>query len=38
MNKVLKIKKEKGSIESVVEESSLDFKNIELVGIIILIK
>lgn len=29
MNKVLKIKREKGSIESVVEESSLDFKNIE---------
>ena len=29
MNKVLKIKKEKGSIESVVEESSLNFKNTE---------
>ena len=29
MNKVLKIKKEKGSIESVVQESSLDFKNTE---------
>ena len=27
MNKVLKIKKEKGSIESVVEKSSLNFKN-----------
>ena len=29
MNKVLKIKKEKGSIESVVEASSLNFKNTE---------
>ena len=29
MNKVLKIKKEKGSIELVVEDSSLDFKNSE---------
>ena len=29
MNKVLKIKKEKGSIESVVEKSSLNFKNTE---------
>jgi len=29
MNKVLKIKKEKGSIESVVEASSLNFKNVE---------
>ena len=29
MNKVLKIKKEKGSIEAVVEASSLNFKNIE---------
>ena len=29
MNKVLKIKKEKGSIELVVEESSLNFKNTE---------
>jgi len=29
MNKVLKIKKEKGSIESVVEESSLNFRNTE---------
>ena len=29
MNKVLKIKKDKGSIESVVEESSLNFKNTE---------
>ena len=29
MNKVLKIKKKKGSIESVVEASSLNFKNVE---------
>ena len=29
MNKVLKIKKEKESIESVVEASSLDFENVE---------
>ena len=29
MNKVLKIKKEKRSIESVVEASSLNFKNVE---------
>ena len=29
MNKVLKIKKKKGSIESAVEASSLNFKNIE---------
>jgi len=29
MNKVLKIKNRKGSIESVVEESSIDFKNTE---------
>jgi len=29
MNKVLKIKKENGSIESVVEGSTLNFKNVE---------
>ena len=29
MNKVVKIKKEKGSIESVAEASSLNFKNVE---------
>ena len=29
MNKVLKIKKKKGSIESVVKESTLNFKNTE---------